>query len=99
MARELVDLDAVEILVLDEPTSHLDPRGKWDLVELLRHLPLTKIIASHDLEMVRSLCERAVVIDQGQVVADEFTIRILEDITLLRSHGLAADEVRYTPIN
>jgi len=78
-----------EILVIDEPTSNLDPRGKWSLVELLRGLPMTKVIASHDLELVKALCERTVVLDKGRIVADDLTERILSNTTLLELHGLA----------
>ena len=78
-----------EILVVDEPTSNLDPRSKWALIELLRQLPVTKIIASHDLELVRALCQRTVVLDEGKIVADGSTESILNDILLLKAHGLA----------
>ncbi len=78
-----------EILVFDEPTSNLDPRGKWSLIGLLQKLPMTKIIASHDLELVRILCSRAIILDQGQVVADGMTEHILADTSLLSTHGLA----------
>jgi cobalt/nickel transport system ATP-binding protein len=78
-----------EILALDEPTSDLDPRGRWALIELLRGLPLTKVIASHDLEAVQALCQRAILLDEGRVVADDLTRRILSNPALLASHGLA----------
>jgi len=78
-----------ELLVIDEPTSSLDPRTKWGLVEVLGEMPMTKIIASHDLEIVQALCERTVIFDKGQVVADGPTSHILADIVLLQSHGLA----------
>ncbi len=78
-----------ELLVIDEPTSNLDPRGKWDLIELLRELPMTKMIASHDLELVGALCQRTIVLDEGRIVAEDFTERILSDIPLLEAHGLA----------
>jgi cobalt/nickel transport system ATP-binding protein len=78
-----------EILVLDEPSSNLDPRGKWALIELLKILPQTKIIASHDLEMVRALCQRIIILDRGQIVADGSKADILSDISLLTAHGLA----------
>lgn len=80
-----------ELLVLDEPTSNLDPRSKWSLVDLLRQLPMTKVIATHDLELVKALCQRTVVIDEGVIVADGNTETILSDIPLLRAHGLAAE--------
>jgi len=80
-----------EILALDEPTSSLDPRGKWALIELLQKLPVTKIIASHDLDMVRYLCRRAVLLDSGQIVADGSTRDILSNAALLSAHGLNRD--------
>lgn len=79
-----------DILALDEPTSNLDPRSKWALIDLLKRLPMTKIIATHDLELVRVLCQRTVVLDGGKVVADGKTDDILRDIGLLRAHGLAS---------
>jgi cobalt/nickel transport system ATP-binding protein len=78
-----------EILVIDEPTSNLDPRSKWSLVELLNRLPITKIIATHDLELVRALCHRTMVMDEGKIAADGKTENILDDIPLLRAHGLS----------
>ncbi|MFC1976951.1 energy-coupling factor ABC transporter ATP-binding protein [Chloroflexota bacterium] len=81
-----------EILVMDEPTSNLDPRGKWSLIGLLKKLPMTKIIASHDLELVRILCSRAIILDHGQVTADGATDHIIADMLLLRAHGLAPDD-------
>ena len=84
-----------EILVIDEPTSNLDPRSKWSLIALLKKLPMTRIIASHDLELVRTLCQRVIILDRGQVVAEGSTEQILTDIQLLKNHGLApADELR-----
>ena len=78
-----------QILVLDEPTSNLDPRGKWDLIDLLKGLPMTKIIASHDMEMIETLCPRTFILDNGQIVADDLTQRILSNEALLKDHGLA----------
>jgi cobalt/nickel transport system ATP-binding protein len=78
-----------EVLVIDEPTSNLDPRSKWSLIELLKQFPMTKIIATHDLELVRALCRRTVVMDEGRIVTDGNTEDILEDISLLKAHGLA----------
>jgi len=76
------------ILVLDEPTSGLDPRGKRELVDLLRTLPATRIVASHDLDMVVALCSRVVVLDRGIVVASGPTSEVLSDETLMLAHGL-----------
>ncbi len=82
-----------EILVLDEPTSNLDPRSKWSLLDLLKELPMAKIVAAHDLELVRALCSRTIVLDQGRVIADDTTSRILADTSLLAAHGLAFGEM------
>lgn len=81
-----------ELLVLDEPSSNLDPRSKWSLIELLRQLPMTKIVAAHDLELVGALCQRTMVMDGGEIVADGSTERILNDVSLLRAHGLAPEK-------
>jgi cobalt/nickel transport system ATP-binding protein len=80
-----------ELLVLDEPSSNLDPRSKWSLIGLLRQLPKTKIVATHDLELVKALCQRTIVLDEGKIVAEGSTKKILNDILLLRAHGLAPD--------
>jgi len=81
-----------EILVIDEPTSNLDPGSKWSLIELLRGLAITKIIASHDLELVQALCHRAIVLDRGEVIVDGATSHILADKRLLSAHGLARNK-------
>ena len=79
---------APEILVLDEPTSNLDPAGKWSLISLLKNLPATKIVASHDIEMVRALCQRIIVLNQGRVITEGATETVLADTPLLAAHGL-----------
>ena len=81
-----------EILLLDELTGNLDPRSKWSLIGLLKRLPMTKIVAAHDLELVRALCSRTIVLDHGQVIADGATGHILADVSLLVAHGLAPTE-------
>jgi cobalt/nickel transport system ATP-binding protein len=78
-----------EVLVIDEPTSNLDPGSKWSLIKLLKGLAITKIIASHDLELVQALCPRAIVLDRGVVIVDGVTSHILADKRLLSAHGLA----------
>ena len=78
-----------EILMLDEPSANLDPRGKWALIEMVRGLSMTRIVASHDLELIQALCERTVILDDGQIVADDLTENILSNVSLLRAHGLA----------
>ncbi len=81
-----------ELLVIDEPSANLDPRGKWSLIDLLRQLPMTKVVATHDLELVEALCERTLIIDGGMIVADGETRIILSNMALLRAHGLARKE-------
>jgi cobalt/nickel transport system ATP-binding protein len=77
-----------QILVLDEPTSSLDPRGRRQLINLLRELPLTQIIATHDLDMVLQLCPRSILLDGGVVIADGTTRDLLSNEELMLAHGL-----------
>jgi cobalt/nickel transport system ATP-binding protein len=77
-----------EVLLLDEPSSHLDPRGRRELIQLIGQLPNTKLIASHDLELILATCQRAVVLDQGQIVGDGPVRLILGDRNLMENHGL-----------
>ncbi len=76
------------VLALDEPTSYLDPRGKRKLHQILKTLPVTKIIATHDLEMVVELCSRTIVLDEGRIVADGPTLELLGNEELMLRHGL-----------
>jgi cobalt/nickel transport system ATP-binding protein len=76
------------VLVLDEPTSELDPRGKRGLKSLLKSIPATKIVASHDLELIVELCSRVIVMDEGIIVAEGPTVEILSDEPLMLKHGL-----------
>ncbi|MBM3143675.1 MAG: ABC transporter ATP-binding protein [Chloroflexi bacterium] len=77
-----------QILVLDEPSSGLDPRARRSLINLLRELPITMLISTHDLAMVEELFPRMVIMDEGFVVADGPTAKLLEDGVLLEAHGL-----------
>ncbi|WP_169975326.1 energy-coupling factor ABC transporter ATP-binding protein [Tautonia rosea] len=76
------------VLVLDEPTANLDPRSRRNFLSLIRSLPATKLIATHDLEMVLELCDRVALLDAGRVVADGLPETILGDEALMESHGL-----------
>ena len=76
------------VLVLDEPTSDLDPRGRREFKTLLRSLPGAKIIATHDLELVADLCSRVLILDEGKLVAQGGTIPLLSDEKLMLAHGL-----------
>jgi energy-coupling factor transporter ATP-binding protein EcfA2 len=81
------------VLVLDEPTSDLDPRGRREIKTMLRGLPGAKIIATHDLELVVDLCSRVLVLDQGKLVKEGPTVRILADEPLMLAHGLEKPHV------
>jgi cobalt/nickel transport system ATP-binding protein len=77
-----------DLLVLDEPSAGLDPRARRALIDLLRELPQTMIVATHDLPMVRDLLPRTLIMDGGRIAADGPTADILADAALLHAHGL-----------
>lgn len=76
------------VLVLDEPTSDLDPRGRREFKALLQGLPGAKIIATHDLELVVDLCSRVIILDEGKLVAQGPTVPLLSNEALMLEHGL-----------
>lgn len=76
------------LLVLDEPTAGLDPRARRTLINLLRDLPITMLVSTHDMAMVRDLFPRTIVMDEGRIVADGLTREILTDEEFLTAHGL-----------
>ena len=78
------------ILVLDEPTAGLDPRGRRSLINLLRDLNATMLVSTHDMQLVAELFERTIVLDGGLVVADGPTREIMSDAVFLEAHGLEA---------
>lgn len=77
-----------DILVMDEPTAALDPKSRRRLINLLKSFTHTKIIASHDLDMVLELCPRTIVLRDGKVAADGPTAKILTDGILMKECGL-----------
>ncbi|MGH8884422.1 MAG: energy-coupling factor ABC transporter ATP-binding protein [Egibacteraceae bacterium] len=77
-----------EILVLDEPSSNLDPAARRELADVLRGLDLTTLIVTHDLPYALELCPRAVVMNEGVIVADGPTAQILADGELMRANRL-----------
>ncbi len=76
------------ILVMDEPSSYLDPKTRRQLIELLKTFKHTLIIASHDLDLVLDLCARTIVLKDGRVTADGPTLEILQNQELLDSSSL-----------
>jgi cobalt/nickel transport system ATP-binding protein len=82
-----------EIVLLDEPSSDLDPRGRRGLIGLLKALGGTQMIASHDLEMILETCGRVLLLDDGRLVADGPPGVVLADAALMEAHGL---EVPYS---
>lgn len=76
------------ILVMDEPTSSLDPQARRRLIGLLRTFTHTKIVATHDLDMVMDLCQRTIVLHEGRVLADGPSGEILADESLMANAGL-----------
>ncbi|HPN85060.1 MAG TPA: energy-coupling factor ABC transporter ATP-binding protein [Victivallales bacterium] len=76
------------ILVMDEPTSDLDPRNRRKLINMLKRLNKTKIIVSHDLDFVWDTCERTVIMSEARIVAEGRTEDIVSQKDLLEKHGL-----------
>lgn len=82
-----------QILFLDEPSTHLDPRGRRELIRLVNRLPVCKLIASHDLELLRETCQRVLLLDRGRLVAEGPLRDVLSNAALMEAHGL---EVPYS---
>ncbi|GGL15513.1 energy-coupling factor ABC transporter ATP-binding protein [Mangrovihabitans endophyticus] len=77
-----------EILVLDEPSSNLDPASRRELSEILRGLAVTLLMVTHDLPYAMELCPRSVILDGGRIAADGPTVDLLSDPELMRGHRL-----------
>jgi cobalt/nickel transport system ATP-binding protein len=91
--KRVVSIDTVlamstVVLVMDDPSSNLDPCGRRRLIELLRSFNHTKLIVSHDLELVVELCPRAILLDGGVIVADGPTVELFSNEALMLAHGL-----------
>jgi len=77
-----------DILVMDEPAASLDPKSRRNLINLLKSFAHSKIIASHDLDLILDVCERCIVIGNGMVVADGPAEEILSNRKLLEENNL-----------
>lgn len=77
-----------QVLVFDEPSAQLDPRSRRQLIHLLQGLPMTQLIATHDLDLALELCRRTLILSQGQVAYDGPTEEILYDADFLTIHAL-----------
>ena len=81
-----------DVLVLDEPSSNLDPRSRREFAEILESLEQTLVMVTHDLPYAWRLCDRAVIVDHGKVVADGSMREIMADAALLAAHDLELPE-------
>ncbi|MCL2818910.1 MAG: ATP-binding cassette domain-containing protein [Actinomycetia bacterium] len=76
------------VLILDEPTSNLDPRAKREMTQLVSDLDVTLVIATHDMDLAWAMCDTALVLDEGRVVAHGPADEIMTDEDLMLEHGL-----------
>ena len=77
-----------KILLLDEPTSNLDPRSRRHFIDILNRIETTKIVAGHDLEMVLAVSEKVLIINEGRIVKEGITESIFQDEPLMIDNGL-----------
>jgi cobalt/nickel transport system ATP-binding protein len=77
-----------QILVLDDPSAGLDPRARRSLIRLLQEMPITMLVSTHDMALVKECFPRTIVMDHGEIVADRPTAEVLENAALLEAHGL-----------
>ena len=77
-----------QILLMDEPTSALDPYNRRIVINTIRELPQTKVITSHDLDMILDTCSRVILLSDGRIAADRPAEEILRDEALLRANRM-----------
>lgn len=88
---------APDVLVMDEPSTNLDPRSRRRLINWLRAFSKTRLVATHDLELVVEVCPRVMVLSAGRIVADGPTREILNDEALMVAHGLERPHILQHP--
>ena len=77
-----------DIIIMDEPSIALDPRNRRNLIGILNEISALKIITSHDLDFIMDTCSRALLLDEGRIIADGDVKEVLTDKKLLEEHGL-----------
>jgi cobalt/nickel transport system ATP-binding protein len=77
-----------EVLVLDEPSSNLDPASRRELAEIVERLDITTLMVTHDLPYALQLCQRALILNDGRITADGPTAKLLSDTELLAANRL-----------
>ncbi|MBE5845716.1 MAG: ABC transporter ATP-binding protein [Butyrivibrio sp.] len=77
-----------DIIIMDEPSIALDPRNRKNLIKILQEIKSLKLITSHDLDFIMDTCERTILIDDGQIIYDGPTDKIMHDEKMLTKHGL-----------
>jgi len=86
------------LMIYDEPSANLDLRSRRRLVQLLLDSSETLLVSSHDLELIREVCDRVIILDQGHLVADGATEDLLSDRNLMEAHGLEVPySLRFAP--
>lgn len=77
-----------EVLLFDEPSSYLDPKSRRNFIQAMETLLHTKVIATHDLDLVLDLCERVIILKEGEIFADGRPMELFRNSELMRESGL-----------
>lgn len=77
-----------ELLVLDEPSSNLDPASRRELVEILKNLDISLILVTHDIPMALEICKRSIILNSGKITTDNETYMILKDRNIMEDNRL-----------
>ena len=77
-----------EVILMDEPSTALDPLNRRRVINIIKTLPQTKLIASHDLDMILDTCQRVILLSHGRIAADGDAVRILQDKALLEANRM-----------